>query len=32
MNYLGQLENRSADGEDFAARINELQEEVKERL
>ena len=29
---MGQLEKRSADGEDFAARISELQEEVKERL
>ena len=29
---LGQLEKRTADGEDFAARISELQEEVKERL
>jgi len=29
---LGQLEKRSVDGEDFAARISELQEEVKERL
>ncbi len=29
---LGQLEKRSVDGEDFAARISELQEEVKEGL
>ena len=29
---LGQLEKRSADGEDFAARISELQEQVMERL
>ena len=29
---MGQLEKRSADGEDFAARISELQEEVKARL
>ena len=29
---LGQLEKRSADGEDFAARISELQEEIKARL
>ena len=29
---LGQLEKRSVDGEDFAVRINELQEQVKERL
>lgn len=29
---MGWLEKRSADGEDFVARISELQEEVKERL
>jgi hypothetical protein len=29
---LGQLEKRSANGEDFAVRISELQEEVKERM
>ena len=29
---LGQLEKRSADGEEFATRISELQEQVKARL
>ena len=29
---LGQLEKRSVNGEDFAARISELQEEVKVRV
>ena len=29
---LGQLEKRSADGEEFATRIRELQEQVKARL
>ena len=29
---LGQLEKWSADGEEFATRINELQEQVKARL
>ena len=29
---LGQLDKRSADGEDFATRISELQEQVKARL
>ena len=28
---MGQLEKRSANGEDFAAKISELQEEVKAR-
>ena len=29
---LGQLEKRSVDGEEFAMRIDELQEQVKARL
>ena len=29
---LGQLEKRSTNGEEFAMRINELQEQVKSRL
>ena len=29
---LGQLEKRSVDGEEFATRISELQEQVKARL
>ena len=32
MQDLGQLEKRSEDGEDFADRIRELQEDVKERI
>jgi len=32
LRYLGQLEKRSVDGEEFAARISELQEQVKVRL
>ena len=32
LRYLGELEKRSAYGKDFATRISELQEEVKERL
>ena len=32
LHYLGQLEKRSAYGEEFATRISELQEQVKARL
>ena len=32
LRYLGQLEKRSTNGEEFSTRINELQEQVKVRL